>query len=70
MKLSKRRKVILLVTGVLILIFAGFREEWHSLFWFGIDIGYDYCIVVREKMRIIVAIFVIGYILFVMVKDD
>ncbi len=69
MKIGKVRKATLLISAILVLLFLGFREEWHSLFWFGIDIGYDYHLVVKEKMRIIVAIIAVAYTIIVMAKE-
>jgi predicted Na+-dependent transporter len=70
MKISRRRKAISLISAILILIFSGFSEEWHSLFWFGIDIGYKYHQIVKHKTQIIAVIIAIGYSLFVMIRDD
>ncbi|MFA5149787.1 MAG: hypothetical protein WC318_04635 [Candidatus Omnitrophota bacterium] len=70
MKIGKIRKFTLLISAILVFLLSGFREEWHSLFWFGIDIGYDYHLVVKEKMRIIVAIIAVAYTIIVMVKEE
>ncbi|QAT17562.1 hypothetical protein BU251_07450 [Candidatus Velamenicoccus archaeovorus] len=70
MKIGRVRKYALLIGAILALLFSGLREEWHSLSWFGIHIGYDYHFIVKEKMRIIAAIIVIAYVVIVMAKDD
>lgn len=70
MKIGRMRKYALLIGAILVLLFSGFREEWHALSWFGIHIGYDYHFIIKEKMRIIVAIIVIAYVVIVMAKDD
>jgi hypothetical protein len=70
MRIGKTRKVALLIAAIFVLIFSGFREEWHSLFWYWVDIGHDYHFIVKEKMRIIVAIIAVAYTIIVMAKDD
>ena len=70
MKIGKTRKVTLLISAILVFLFFGFREEWHSLFWFGIDIGYDYQLIIKHKMRIIAAIIAVTYTIIVMVKEE
>ncbi len=70
MKIGKVRKTTLLISAILVLLFSGFREEWHALSWFGIHIGYNYHFIVKEKMRIIAAIITVAYVVIVMAKDD
>jgi len=70
MRIGRVRKATLLISAILVLIFSGFREEWHSLFWFWVDIGHDYHFIVKEKMRIIAGIIAVAYVIIVMAKDD
>ncbi len=70
MKINKKRKGILLVTGTFLLILFGFREKWGAFYWYCIDIGYKYCEFIEYKDKAIAAIIIIAYVLLLMVKDD